>query len=298
MLSQVVFGFLSDRFGRKKIIVIKILVVLIFVVTLIVLGLIGNIIKEAVIAMYFISLFFATFTLDLITIGFESVVKENRENYIILLAATKSLSICLLCGIFYFCQKWVYFYIIVGGLLLITVGLLIKFMHESPHFVLASTADTTMCKYVLNCIAETNDEEMITEQIEFKLDEIEIKKRRGCLFRLKNMFNSKQKFLQQTILSIQWFAYMSAQMLQIVFMEQVNDNPYVNLVFISLTEVLASLFSKVMIKFFSRRLALFLLNGVAGVCFFFLLIFPNNSQSMYALGIILRADLSIMLNVL
>jgi MFS family permease len=79
MLRQIIFEFLSDRFGRKKIIVIKILAALVFVVTLIFLGLIGNIMNEAVIAMYFISLFFATFTLELVAIGFESVIKENRE---------------------------------------------------------------------------------------------------------------------------------------------------------------------------------------------------------------------------
>jgi MFS family permease len=64
-------GFFMDKFGRKRVIVIKVLLCAIFLIPLVILGFIGNILKQAVLAMFFISIFFATFTFDLMVIGFE-----------------------------------------------------------------------------------------------------------------------------------------------------------------------------------------------------------------------------------
>ena len=132
-------GFLSDRYGRKKIIAIKVLVTLIFLTVLIVLGLIGTILKQAVLAMYFLSLLFASSTFDIVILGFESLTKNSRDNYVILLSATRTIGILIICALFYFLVKWAYFIIIVAGLYLILISLFIKYTYESPHFILTST---------------------------------------------------------------------------------------------------------------------------------------------------------------
>jgi membrane-anchored glycerophosphoryl diester phosphodiesterase (GDPDase) len=65
-----------DKFGRKKIIVIKTFGCIILLVPIIVLGFIkSNLIEKIVLPMFFVALFFATFTFDIICIGFEKLPK-------------------------------------------------------------------------------------------------------------------------------------------------------------------------------------------------------------------------------
>jgi MFS family permease len=156
-----------DRFGRKKIIIIKILATLVLLAVLIVLGLIGNVLKSVVIAIYFLSLIFSTFLFDIILLGFETLTKGYRDNYVILYSATRNLGIGLLCGLFYFLSDWAYVIIVIAGLLVISLILFIKFVYESPHHMLASTGNIDLLKYIINGIADVNDEEPLTDKIAF-----------------------------------------------------------------------------------------------------------------------------------
>lgn len=62
-----------DKFGRKKIILVKACLTLLFLCPLIVIGFIGNILKEAVFTTYFFSILAATFSFDVIIHGFEKI---------------------------------------------------------------------------------------------------------------------------------------------------------------------------------------------------------------------------------
>jgi MFS family permease len=66
MISLLIFGILSDRFGRKKIIVIKTLITIVLLITLIILGFINkNSLISVVIPLYFISLITSNLTTDI-----------------------------------------------------------------------------------------------------------------------------------------------------------------------------------------------------------------------------------------
>lgn len=129
-----------DTFGRKKVIIAKVACFLVLEIILIALGFIGKKGKQAVPALYFITMFFATFSFDLEIIGFESIIKEKRENFIITLSALRIIAIGLLCISFYFIKRWVYFVVIQAGLTFLFLILFTKFTFESPPFVMTSTA--------------------------------------------------------------------------------------------------------------------------------------------------------------
>jgi hypothetical protein len=134
---------------------------------LITLGIIGSILKEVVIAIYFFSLAFATLTFDISIIGIESLTKANRDNFIILLSVTRIIGIGIVCMLFYFIRLWVYPLVVVLGTAIILLPFIMKFLYESPHFILTSTGNIDVCKYIINSIADVNDEESITEKIAF-----------------------------------------------------------------------------------------------------------------------------------
>ncbi len=100
-------------------------------------------------------------------LGFEKLPKEDRDNFIVLLSATRFLGIGIICIVFYYLFEWVYFICIEVGLLVILGILFIKYDFESPHYVLASTANQDTCKYIFNSIALINEEDTITDKIAF-----------------------------------------------------------------------------------------------------------------------------------
>ena len=74
---------------------------------------------------------------------------------------------------------------------------------------------------------------------------------------------------------------------------------YLDLLVLGATEFLASLFSKVVFRVFSRRTSLLLTNLFMLLCFFFLLIFTaENTQTRYVVTISTRAALQILFNLL
>lgn len=76
-LSYTISGLLMDKFGRKKIILIKIWLTVLLLIPLIIMGFVSvsktNIV---VIIMFFAILLFASFTFDIALLGFESVTKD------------------------------------------------------------------------------------------------------------------------------------------------------------------------------------------------------------------------------
>ena len=158
-----------DKFGRKKIILLKIGMCILFLVPLLILGFVGNILKQVVFALFFLCVFSSTFTFDLMLFGFEKLPKANRENFIILLSATRFLGIAIVCITFYYTKKWAYFMCIQIGLLIIFGSLLIKYAFETPYFTLISTGSNDECKYILNSMALINEEDTITDKIAFSM---------------------------------------------------------------------------------------------------------------------------------
>jgi len=90
------------------------------------------------------------------------------------------------------------------------------------------------------------------------------------------MFNSKQKIITIAVLGIQWFGFCSAQMLLVVFLEKLNGDNFINVTLIAVTEILATLFSKVLLSYFGRRKIILVANSFTGFAFIFLVIFPDN----------------------
>ena len=73
--SLIISGFLIDYFGRKKIIICKIIAFLTLLIVIMALGFVKKTSGITIISLYFINMFFATFTFDLQIMGFESVCK-------------------------------------------------------------------------------------------------------------------------------------------------------------------------------------------------------------------------------
>ena len=132
-----------DRFGRKKIIAIKAILSLVLLVPLILFGLMaGDRSKiNTVLAFYFGAMVCSTFSNDLMLFGFEKLPKDQRDNYIVIVASTRIIGIGIVCLIFYFGNKWVYFIIVEFVLLALLIPLYLKYVHESPLQVMVATVD-------------------------------------------------------------------------------------------------------------------------------------------------------------
>ena len=132
-----------DRFGRKKIIGIKAILSLVLLVPLIPFGLMaGDRSKiNTVLAFYFGAMVCSTFCNDLMLFGFEKLPKDQRDNYIVIVASTRIIGIGIVCLIFYFGNKWVYFIIVEFVLLALLIPLYLKYVHESPLQVMVATVD-------------------------------------------------------------------------------------------------------------------------------------------------------------
>ena len=104
------------------------------------------------VSLYFISLAFATLTFDISMLGFESTPKENRDNLIIVISITRLVGIGLVCMLFYLLKVWTYCIIIFAGMTIICLPLFMRYVFESPHFILATTGNIDSCKYIVNCI--------------------------------------------------------------------------------------------------------------------------------------------------
>jgi hypothetical protein len=87
-------------------------------------------------------------------------------------------------------------------------------------------------------------------------------------------------------------------MLQMVFLEKLNGNMFINIALIAITEFLATMFSKVILMHLNRKIAMIVSDGFIAVAFLFLIIFPKNIQCEYAVTLITRAALSILFNIL
>jgi hypothetical protein len=132
-----------DRFGRMKIIAIKAILSLVLLVPLIPFGLMaGDRSKiNTVLAFYFGAMVCSTFSNDLMLFGFEKLPKDQRDNYIVIVASTRIIGIGIVCLIFYFGNKWVYFIIVEFVLLALLIPLYLKYVHESPLQVMVATVD-------------------------------------------------------------------------------------------------------------------------------------------------------------
>ena len=115
----------------------------------------------------FMSLFFSTFHLDIMMMGFEKLPNYSRVNYIIVLSATRLSGIALVAIMFYFTEKWVYFIIVIISAMVVLITLFAKYVYESPLHVMTTTADHDWCKFILNSIAIINEEDIIKDKIYF-----------------------------------------------------------------------------------------------------------------------------------
>lgn len=160
-----------DRFGRKLIITIKALGLLVCLLVLIIVGFIPSSGKYPLYAFFFTAIFFSTFTFDIALLGFEQLPKSKRDNYIVLIQATRIIGVAVVCTSFSFLNRWAYFFMILAGLLAITIGVFIKFTFDSPCQIMVSTGSEDTCKSFLNKIAQINDEDPITEKLAFSLNQ-------------------------------------------------------------------------------------------------------------------------------
>lgn len=116
---------------------------------------------------YFVALFFGTLIQEISLVGFESAPKDERDTYLVVLSIGRSLGILVLCSLYYLLENWLYFNAIVLGLFIFFLGLFMKLVYESPHYILSTSANIDYCKYIINSIASINNESAIEEKIYF-----------------------------------------------------------------------------------------------------------------------------------
>jgi hypothetical protein len=190
-----------------------------------------------------------------------------------LLSITRLLGITALCLSFFYLRRWTFFFCILAGLTLPLLVIFFKYSLETPHWELTSTGNIDSAKYVLNKIAITNGEDLITDKIAFSLNPAQALKRRELKFMLTNLFDSREKFIVVGVFSLCWLSYTVSQILHFVFIEQLQSDLYLNLAILASTELLATLSTKVILKLFLRRNALLLLYLILALCFIFLILF-------------------------
>jgi hypothetical protein len=125
-------------------------------------------------------------------------------------AASRIIGIAIVGIIFYLTNRWVYFMIVQVALTLFFLFFFIRQAYESPLQIMVSTADHDMCKYVLNSIAITNEEEIVREKLAFSLTPAEILPRRTFLSLMKTVFNHRVKLATIGLFSLSWLAYATA----------------------------------------------------------------------------------------
>ena len=120
----------------------KAILCLVFLIPLIPLGFLeGKSLLKVSLGFFFMALLFSTFNLDLLLMGFEKQPNGDRVNYVIVLTATRITGIGLVAVIFYFTEKWVYLILVLVGCMSILIPLFIKYVQESPLYVMTTTAD-------------------------------------------------------------------------------------------------------------------------------------------------------------
>ena len=103
--SLIISGILIDYIGRKKVIIWKVIGFLTLLTVIMTLGYAKKTSGLTAISLYFINMSFATFSFDLQIMGFESLCKYDRENYIVTTSATRIVGVGLICIFFYFAHK-------------------------------------------------------------------------------------------------------------------------------------------------------------------------------------------------
>ena len=135
MIASYLFSWIIvDRLGRKIIILVKISLLILTLSALISVGFIIQTPHITYAVLFLLSIMFGTFTMDLMMFGFESLPKDRRDNYVIILSSTKIVGAGITCGLYYYLGKWQYFYAIVTGLLIIMTLLFVKFTVETPYY--------------------------------------------------------------------------------------------------------------------------------------------------------------------
>ena len=168
IVSQLLSGFLQDRFGRKKVITVKALMCLLFLIPLIPFGFMEDrsLIRVSL-GFFFMAVLFSTFNFDIMLMGFEKLPKASRVNYVVVMSATRITGIGLLALIFYLTEKWAYFMIVLVAFMAVLVPLFAKYVYESPLHVMTTSGDHDWCKFILNSIAIINQEDIVSEKIYF-----------------------------------------------------------------------------------------------------------------------------------
>jgi hypothetical protein len=208
------------------------------------------------------------------------------------LAATRIIAIAIVSIAFYFLNNWAYFAIITASTISILGLLFWKLTFESPLYIMVSTGVHDQGKAILNSIAIINEEDILTEKLAFSYTPSQIQPRRTFAFLITNTLCHRQKLTVIGIMSICWLGYATAQMVHFVFLDKLQMNLYVDVLILGAAEFLAALFSKVLFKKLSRRMALVASYLFVLGCFFFLLIFTlGNNQTRYVVTISTRAAL-------
>ena len=207
--------------------------------------------------------------------GFEALPKENRENYVVILAATRMVGIVIVSLVFYYLNDWVYFIIINTFLVALFGAFYARHAFESPLQVMVSTGSHDLCKSVLNAMAVINEEDILTEKLAFSYSESQIAKRRTISFLVSSALNHRLKLTTLSILGVCWLGYATAQMVHFVFLDRLELSITADVLILGATEFLAAIFSKVVFKQLTRRNGLLLSYLFVLLCFFFLLIFDN-----------------------
>jgi hypothetical protein len=120
----------------------KALLCLLVLIPLIPLGfLLDESLLKVSLGFFFLALLFSTFNLDLLLMGFEKLPNGDRLNYIIVLTATRITGIGLVSVMFYFTERWVYLILVLVASMTVIIPLFIKYVQESPLYVMTTTAD-------------------------------------------------------------------------------------------------------------------------------------------------------------
>ena len=264
MIGSVLGGRLSDKFGRKK---AMILCVIIIVPTVMFAGYSVNFWMYATLKLIntiaLPCIWFASHTLITEIFG-----KDNRQNAIVIKELMWPIGMLMIIGVFYFTRHWIYFHLWLGGLCLLSVPAFI-IVPESPRW-LSVNGKWESAELVFFRLAQwnrkkltANDKEKVSSILRNLNNNLDVEKEQSL--GVLHMINRENR-TKTIIMTLHWIIVCVTTFTQAFNVTKLSGSVFVNSTLLTVFgDIPGKFFVWLSLKYCSRRFSLFIFQFVGGM---------------------------------